>query len=121
MRLASLNKLLILIASASVLMGASGCPKNAPEFEWKPKFWATDSDTSSIVRQDETGKVSQISCSSKKFDEMLCFHRSEPRKALAAAHKLINACAKWKTSAAPSAASELLLELEQITGDNLEE
>lgn len=103
MRLARLSKILILIVSAEILMGASGCPTNAPEFNWHPKIYVGDARTQTIIRK-EGGKVEQISTANTQFDEMVCMHNSEPRKAQQAYFDVINQCQQWASPESAAAA-----------------
>lgn len=89
-----LKKLSILILIAASTMGIKGCPDNAPAWKWNPEIWAGDSQTQSITRQKK-GELVVIPTSDPSFDEMVCVHKSEPRKAKEAYFEVINKCKVW--------------------------
>lgn len=94
MRLANLNKLLILSVSVNAifLMGASGCPAGAPSFDWHPKVYIADSRTQSVVADDG----SQIFCQDPKFDQLVAMDKSEIGNAEQAYFDVVNECEKWR-------------------------
>ena len=91
----NLRKFSILIVSASLMLGVSSCP-GIPEFKWTPNFYVGDARTASVVRSTQDGQIEQIHCSDVKFDQLLCFHNSEPRLAKQAYFDVVNQCSKWK-------------------------
>ncbi len=92
-----MNAALILALIAISTMGNSSCQLSpgAPEFNWTPKIYAADSGTSSIVRGSGS-KRDQVKCAAPRFDDFVCVHKSEIRKATDAAIELSNKCERWK-------------------------
>lgn len=74
-----------------ILLLIASCATGAPIFDWHPAIWATDSKLQVVVRSGIKTPTSDPA-----FDEMVCIHKSEPRKALEACQKVINACQTWK-------------------------
>jgi hypothetical protein len=91
----SWKKLLILAVSSSFLMGVSGCPSDAPEFNWNPDLYNGDSRTQMLQ-----GSRDRFACTHVRFDEMTCMHNSEIAKARQAYFDVINQCEKWKSASA---------------------
>lgn len=67
----------------------AGCG-NAPAFNWNPEIFVGDSPSQSVQGANEN-----IRCSDVRFDDLVCVHKDEPRKAVQAAQDIINKCEKW--------------------------
>lgn len=89
-----LNK--IFLASISILLTSIACGSGpVPDFNWNPEIWAGDSRTASIVRKN--GEVIEvIPTNHSDFDEMICMHKSEPRKAVYNYNQNVRKCKAWE-------------------------
>lgn len=89
------NRFLIVIISAEFLMGASGCPSNAPEFSWHPDIYVHDAQTQSMVRKQD-GVVHSILCQQSEFNDYVSVRKDEIAKAEQAYFDVVNQCDHWK-------------------------
>lgn len=107
-------KILFILSLSFFSLGVSKCNGGSPpELDWAPKVYVGDSETQSIVRQ-EAGQIEQIFTADKKFDSMVCMDKAEPRHAIEAVDKIINACAVWKNVAGTETAEVLIERLKLV-------
>lgn len=78
-------KMLLSLISLTVISCGS-----APDFDWHPDIYVGDSQSQSVQGANEN-----IRCADPKFDDLVCVHKDEPRKAVEAAQNVINKCEKW--------------------------
>lgn len=90
----SLKRFLTLSLIATSLTGFSECER-APDLDWHPKPFVTDSQTAGIVRQ-AYGEVETVSCADPAFNGRVCFTLDEMKEAQAAYARVVRACEKWK-------------------------
>lgn len=110
--LAKWKRLSILTIIVSLSMAATKCADpNVPEFKWSPDIYLGDSEFEGVVRK-HNGEVYPLKCADPRFDDMVCMHKSEIRKAKRAAYDVINQCDRWKSPEAQSEASAIFERLE---------
>jgi len=91
-----LSRALILILIAAVTLANNRCDQgSAPDYNWHPQLYATDSETESIIRGDEI-----ISCSQTEFNTMICMPVNDIAMAKRAYFEAVNQCKTWKSKAA---------------------
>lgn len=91
-----MNKVLILLLIAIITLANSKCEKgDAPDFNWHPSIYATDSETQSVVRGDE-----QIMCHQQEFNNLICMPAQDIVKSKKAYFDAINQCKTWKSKKA---------------------
>lgn len=75
-------------------LGNSSCG-TAPDLNWHPKPYVTNTEAQAIVRKKEDGTNDVISCSDPDFNGRVCFTGEELVDFQNKYNDVINRCEKW--------------------------